>query len=88
MKDSKAFPEGGVWDVLRSDEVFSDFLREDYEEASATSNKVAVGLNIAEHLRKLTDCISLIDAEIHNQVSAKAINFCLWFVDELVFQHV
>ena len=68
MKDTKAFPEGGVWDVLRSDEVFNDFLRDDYEEASATSNKVAMGLNIAQHLRKLTDCVSLIDAEIHNQV--------------------
>ena len=73
MKDSKEFPEGGVWDVLRSDEVFSEFLREDFEEASATSNKVATGLNIAEHLRKLTDCVSLIDAEIHNQVRVDGI---------------
>ena len=70
MKDScPDFPEGGVWDVLRSDEIFNEFLRSDLEDAAAaTSNKVATGLNIAEHLRKLTECISLIDGEIHNQV--------------------
>ena len=71
MKESGEFPEGGVWDVLRSDDLFSDFLKADFDEtAAATTNKVTAGLNIAEHLRKLTECISLIDTEIHNQVIA------------------
>ena len=66
MPESMDFPEGGVWDILRSDDVYRVFLNQEYDEAA--TNQVVVGLNIAEHLRKLNECISLIDTEIHNQV--------------------
>jgi len=67
MPEMKEFPDGGVWDTLRSDDVYSEFLKQSYDET--TTSQVAVGLNIAEHLRKLNECISLIDTEIHNQVA-------------------
>ena len=71
MPETKGFPDGGVWDILRDDEVYCEFLKQNYDET--TANQVAVGLNIAEHLRKLNECISLIDNEIHNQVRCKSI---------------
>ena len=70
MPEMKEFPDGGVWDTLRSDDVYSEFLKQSYDET--TTSQVAVGLNIAEHLRKLNECISLIDTEIHNQVGSKS----------------
>jgi len=68
METSLEAVEGGVWDIIRGDDLFVEFLKGDYDAVAA--GKVATGLSIAEHLRKLNECIILIDTEIHNQVGA------------------